>query len=56
MTPGIRTKSTRVRKSKLPMIGDPDRIRTDAALRRATMECAIFRQRLKWPNPKLSWL
>ena len=29
MTPGMRTKSTRSRKSKLPMIGEPDRISID---------------------------
>jgi hypothetical protein len=31
-TPGTRTKSTRARKSKLPMIGEPDRIRTESCL------------------------
>ena len=39
MTPGIRTKSTRALKSKLPMIGDPERIKTDRFLRCATSEC-----------------
>ena len=29
ITPGTRTKSTRERKSKLPMIGEPDRMSTD---------------------------
>ena len=29
ITPGMRTKSTRERKSKLPIIGDPERISTD---------------------------
>ena len=32
MTPGTRTKSTRARKSKLPMIGEPDMIRTESSL------------------------
>ena len=32
ITPGIRTKSTRGRKSKLPMIGEPDRISTETPL------------------------
>ena len=56
MTPGTRTKSTRERKSKLPMIGDPDRIRIETAGSASTSECAIARQRRKWPSPKLSWL
>ena len=36
ITPGTRTKSTRARKSKLPMIGDPEMIRTDSFLKRPT--------------------
>ena len=52
----IRTKSTRGRKSKLPMIGDPDRISTETPLNRSTIACAIARQRRKCPSPKLSWL
>ena len=56
MTPGTRTKSTRVRKSKLPMIGEPDRMSTDSALRRATSECAMVRHRRRCPSPKESWL
>ena len=56
MTPGTRTKSTRARKSKLPMIGEPDRIRTERFLWLATRAWAISRQRRRWPRPKLSWL
>ena len=47
MTPGTRTKSTRERKSKLPMIGEPDRIRIDSAGSASTREWAIARQRRK---------
>ena len=32
ITPGTRTKSTRARKSKRPMIGEPDRISTETLL------------------------
>ena len=56
MTPGTRTKSTRARKSKLPMMGEPDRIRTVRFPVPPTMACAIARHRLRWPRPKLSWL
>ena len=45
MTPGMRTKSTRARKSKLPMIGEPVRIRTERSLLCSTRACAIARQR-----------
>ena len=47
MTPGILTKSTRVRKSKLPIIGEPDRIKTESRDVDSTRECAISRQRLR---------
>jgi hypothetical protein len=52
----MRTKSTRERKSKLPMIGDPDKIRTDSEVSPSTKEWAIARHRRRWPSPKLSWL
>jgi hypothetical protein len=55
-TPGTRTKSTRERKSKLPMMGEPDRISTDRCLKRSTSEWAMVRQRRRWPSPKVSWL
>ncbi|HML09213.1 MAG TPA: hypothetical protein VK432_00020 [Stellaceae bacterium] len=45
ITPGMRTKSTRERKSKLPMIGDPDRIKTETEESLSTSEWAIARQR-----------
>ena len=48
--------STRARKSKLPMIGEPDRIRTESPLKRSTSEWAIARQRRKCPSPNVSWL
>ena len=56
MTPGMRTKSTRERKSKLPMIGDPDRISTESEEFASTSEWAIARQRRRWPRPNVSWL
>ena len=55
-TPGMRTKSTLARKSKLPMIGEPERISTESPWRWSTKEWAIARQRRKWPSPKESWL
>jgi hypothetical protein len=54
ITPGMRTKSTRRRNSKLPMIGEPDRISTDMLGLRSTRALAIARQRRKWPSPKRS--
>ena len=56
ITPGTRTKSTRGRKSKLPMIGEPERMRTDMPEFPSTSEWAIALQRRRWPSPKLSWL
>jgi hypothetical protein len=38
------------------MIGEPDRISTDNPLNRSTSECAMARQRRKWPRPNVSWL
>jgi hypothetical protein len=56
ITPGTRTKSTRARKSKLPMIGEPDRISTDTSLSFSTREWAIARHRRRCPRPIVSWL
>jgi len=54
--PGTRTKSTRGPKSKLPIIGEPDKIKTDKSSYCSTNALAIARQRLRCPKPKLSWL
>ncbi len=56
MTPGTRTKSTLERKSKLPIMGEPERISTETAGSASTKECAIARHRRRCPSPKLSWL
>ena len=56
ITPGTRTKSTRLRKSKLPMIGDPERISTDMSRFCFANSWAIARQRRRCPSPKESWL
>ncbi len=34
------------------MIGEPERIRTERSLSLSTSECAIVRQRRRWPRPK----
>jgi len=56
MMPGTRTKSTRALKSKLPMMGDPETIRTFSFGNASASACAIVRHRRIWPSPKLSWL
>jgi hypothetical protein len=47
ITPGTRTKSTRERKSKLPMIGDPDRMRTESSSFSSHIAWAMVRHRRK---------
>jgi len=54
--PGTRTKSTRVLKSKLPMIGEPETINTFSFGNASANACAIVRHRRMCPSPKLSWL
>ncbi len=56
ITPGMRTKSTCGLNSKLPMIGEPERISTDRPGNSSTIPWAMASERRRCPSPNRSWL